>query len=90
MVSILAFDSNSISLLLNERFAHLFSDEYPIIYKVKAAKRKGNNYYYTNAIDNALKFNQVEGVKYLINYIIKFQNNYISSYLFLSNLPVML
>ena len=90
MVSILAFDSNSVSKLLDEKNSHLFSEDYPILYKVKASKRKGNDYYYTNAIDNALKFNQVEGVKYMINYIIKFQNNFISSYLFLNNLPIMI
>lgn len=90
MVSILAFDSNSVSVLLHEKNSHLFSEDYPILYKVKASKRKGNDYYYTNAIDNALKFNQVEGVKFMINYIIKFQNNFISSYLFLNNLPIMI
>jgi hypothetical protein len=90
MVSILAFDSTTIAKLLDATHSHLFSEEFPIIYKVKAQKKKGKGYYYTNAIDNALKYNQVEGVKYLIQYIIKFQNNYISSYLFLNNLPILL
>lgn len=72
MVNILAFDSKSIQHLLSDKNERLFNKEFPIIYKVKVAKKKGNNFYYTNAIDNALKNNQVEGVKYLIKYIIKF------------------
>jgi hypothetical protein len=72
MVSILAFDSKSIQHLLADKNEKLFNKEFPIIYKVKVAKKKGNNFYYTNAIDNALKNNQVEGVKYLIKYIVKF------------------
>lgn len=72
MVSILANDSRSIKHLLSEDNKHLFNKEFPIIYKVKVAKKKGNSFYYTNAIDNALKNNQVEGVKYLIKYIIQF------------------
>lgn len=90
MVSILAFDSKSIKHLLSEDNKNLFNEEFPIIYKIKVAKQKGNNFFYTNAIDNALKNNQVEGVKYLIKYIIQFQNNYISSFLFLKNLPILL
>ena len=57
MVSILAFDSKSVQHLLADENQHLFNKEYPIIYKVKVAKKKGNNFYYTNAIDNALKNN---------------------------------
>jgi hypothetical protein len=76
--------------LLAEKNQYLFNEEFPIIYKVKVAKKKGTNFYYTNAIDNALKNNQVEGVKYLIKYIVQFQNNYISSFLFLKNLPIFL
>jgi len=33
MVSILAFDSNAIKSLLDERFKDYFNDEFPIIYK---------------------------------------------------------
>jgi hypothetical protein len=90
MVSILAFDSKSIQHLLAEKNKHLFNIDYPIIYKIKVAKSKGSNFYFTNAIDNALKNNQVEGVKYLIKYITMFQNNWISSFLFLKNIPILL
>ena len=57
MVSILAFDSKSIQNLLADKNSYLFNEEFPVIYKVKVIKNKGNNYYYTNAIDNALKNN---------------------------------
>jgi len=55
MVAILAFDSTALGELLHEKNNHLFSDEYPIIYKVKMRKSLSLNYYYTNAIDNAIK-----------------------------------
>jgi hypothetical protein len=90
MVSILSFDSNSIKQLLAEKNQHFFNREYPIIYQVKVAQKQGNQYDYTNAVEIALKNNQVEGVKYLIKYIVKFQNNYISSYLFLKFFPILL
>jgi len=63
MVSILAFDSRSLQELLAEKNKILFNEQFPIIYKIKVAKSKGSNFYYTNAIDNALRNNQVEGVK---------------------------
>jgi hypothetical protein len=52
-------------------------------------KRDGKTNYYTNAVDNALKNNQVKAVNLLINYIVKYQNNFVSSYLFLKNLPIL-
>lgn len=72
MVSILSFDSNSIKQLLSEENQRFFNSEFPIIYQVKVAQKTGNEYDYTNAIEIALKHNQVEGVKYLIDYIVKF------------------
>ena len=41
MVSILSFDSTNISKLLDDSNSGLFSKEFPIIYKVKAQKRRG-------------------------------------------------
>jgi hypothetical protein len=41
--------------LLNEKNEIYFSEEYPIIYKNKLLKRDGKSYFYTNAIENALK-----------------------------------
>ena len=55
--SILSFDSSSMDSLLSEENDSYFSEEYPIIYKNKMQKKDGKGYYYTNAIDNALKNN---------------------------------
>jgi hypothetical protein len=90
MCSILAFDSGSMAALLDEKNESYFSELYPIIYKNKIAKKGGESFYYTNAIDIALKNNQVRAVGLLIEYIENFQNNFISSYLFVKNLPVIM
>jgi hypothetical protein len=88
--SILSFDSMSMDSLLAEENEQYFSEEYPIIYKNKMIKKDGKGYYYTNAIENALKNNQVKAVNLLIAYIVKYQNNFVSSYLFLKNLPILM
>ena len=88
--SILSFDSMSMQSLLHDDNDKYFSEEYPIIYKNKMKKKDGNGYYYTNAIENALKNNQVKAVNLLIKYIVKYQNNFVSSYLFLKNLPILM
>jgi len=88
--SILSFDSYSMESLLSEDNEQYFSEEYPIIYKNKMIKKDGKGYYYTNAIENALKNNQVKAVNLLIAYIVKYQNNFVSSYMFLKNVPVLL
>ena len=90
MVSILAFDSGSMKVLLGEHNSQYFSEQYPIIYKNKIPKKTGKEYYYRTAIDNALRNNQVESVNLLVKYIVTYQNNFVSSYLFLKALPVML
>ena len=68
--------------LLSENNDKFFSEEYPIIYKNKMLKKDGRGHHYTNAIENALKNNQVHAVNELIKYIVKYQNNFVSSYLF--------
>ena len=90
MASILAFDSGSMASLLSSSNNKYFSEMFPIIYKNKIAKKDGKNYYYTNAIDIALKNNQVMAVNLIINYIKQYQNNYISSYLFVKNMPIII
>jgi hypothetical protein len=72
MTSILAFDSGSMSALLDPQNNKYFNELFPIIYKNKISKRDGKNFYYTNAIDIALKNNQVKGVGLIIDYIISF------------------
>ena len=70
--SILSFDSYSMESLLSEDNEQYFSEEFPIIYKNKMLKKDGKGYYYTNAIENALKNNQVKAVNLLIAYIVKY------------------
>jgi hypothetical protein len=58
-VSILAFDSGSMEHLLNDGNSQYFDSIYPLFYKNKIPK-KGKavkNYYYRNAIDNAIRNN---------------------------------
>ena len=90
MTSILSFDSRSMSHLLNEDVGgELFSKDYPIFYRNKI--KKGNdNYYYKSAIDRALKANQVRAVSLIMNYTCQYQNNYVSSYLYMKNIPIFL
>jgi hypothetical protein len=72
MASILSFDSGSMISLFNDSNAKYFSADYPVIYKNKILRRDNENFYYTNAIDIALKNNQVRGCNTLINFITKF------------------
>mmetsp|Transcript_797 Transcript_797/g.992 ORF Transcript_797/g.992 Transcript_797/m.992 type:complete len:305 (+) Transcript_797:467-1381(+) len=89
MVSILSFDSRSMEYLLDDQFQEYFDKRYPIFYKNKVQKGpvKDQKYFYRSAIDNALRNNQVKAVGEIIKYIVKYQNNFSSSYLFLKNLP---
>ena len=98
MVSILSFDSLTMKYLLSDNFDDYFTEEYPIFYKNKIQKgiavayndpiynKMNNNYFYRSAIDNALKNNQVRAVTLIMDYIVKYQNNYSSSYLFIKNM----
>ena len=45
---------------------------------------------YTSAIDIALKNDQIKAIGLLIDYIVKYQNNYVSSSLFMSNLGLLI
>lgn len=91
MVSILSFDGRSMQFLLKDDFAKHFNNEFPIFYKNKIQKGKidEGKYFYRNAIDNALRNNQVGACQTIISYIVKYQNNYSSSYLFNKNLPIL-
>ena len=53
---------------------------------MKIGKREGH----THAVEIALRHNQVEGVNYLIKYIVKYQNNFVSSYFFIKYFPMLL
>lgn len=92
MVSILAFDSKSIKSLLSEKFENHFTDEFPIFYTNKSTEKvvKGGKPVqvtrYNSAIDVAVANNQIRGVGLMIDHIVKYQNNFVSSFLFKSNL----
>ena len=91
MVTILAFDSGSMEHLLNDNNQEYYNPLYPVIYKTKTAKKNNRKaYYYNTAIDNALKNNQVKAVNLMIDYISKYQNSYVASYLFRHNLPTIM
>ena len=71
MVSIMSFDSNSMEFLLDGKFKEFFSEKYPLFYNNKILKGNGK-YYYRNAIENALKCNQVRAVDKIMQYIINY------------------
>ena len=88
MASILAFDSRSIGRLLGEANEKFFQSQYPLFYKNKIAKSNNKDkYFYRSAIDNALRNNQIRAVGHIINYMVKYQNNYTSSFLFAKIMP---
>ena len=91
MVSLLNFDSRSMKSLLDDKHSQYFSSEFPIFYRNKIPKQgKPNEYFYRSAIDSSLKNNQVGAVSLIIEYTIKYQNSYVSSYLFLTNLTLIM
>ena len=73
--------------LLGEHNYKYFSSEYPIFYKNKIQKIDNKDkFFYRSAVDLAIKTNQLSAVAEIIKYIIKFQNNYVSSFIFDKNL----
>ena len=91
MASILAFDSSSMSTLLGDHNAEYFSEEYPIIYKNKIQKSNNKKkFFYRSAIDSALRNNQIRAVSCIIDYIVKYQNNYVSSFLFERSIEILI
>lgn len=70
------------AILLADKNKKHFSQMFPIIYKNQICKKSGRGFYYLSALDIALKTNQVKAVTILIDYIVKYQNNVVSSFLF--------
>lgn len=97
LVSVLAFISKGVAYLLQDKFSEHFSEDYPLFYKNKIPKRKHNcgpskildkkKYYYCSPIKIAISQNKIGAVISIIDYIVKYQNSYISSYMFNSILP---
>lgn len=86
MASILSFDSRSLKHLLADKNSEFFSDDFPMFYKNKIVKtNKPGKYFYRSAIDMALRNNQVSAVSCITEYIVKYQNNFVSSFLYEKN-----
>ena len=92
MVSILSFDSRSILYLLDDKYERFFLKDYPLFYKNKFKKsnfqgeaESPEQFFYRSSIDSALKNNQVGSIRFIINYIVKHQNSFVSHSLFLNN-----
>lgn len=92
MVSILSFDSRTIKELLDEeKNSVYFQEQFPLFYKNKI--QKSNNpkkFYFRTAIDNAFLNNQIIAVEHMIKYIVKYQNNFVSSFLFSRNFTTLM
>jgi hypothetical protein len=83
LVSLLSFDSRAMKHLLQDDFSNYFDPKYPLIYKNKFLKSNGrkSSYYYKNAIEQSINNNQVFAAELLRDYIVKYQNNVMSSFL---------
>lgn len=92
MLSILSFDNNSIKALIADKHKDYFQSDFPLFYKNRYStfKKKDGRLVkvlrYNNAIDIALDSNQIRAVNLIIAHIVKYQNSYVSSYLFNFNL----
>ena len=98
MTAIMAFSKRSLVFLLNDRNSQYFSQDYPLFYKNKMMRSKvgayeGSTmkfiYYYRSPIDNALGVNQITSAQHIVDYIVKYQNNYYSSYMFQKNIEAL-
>ena len=73
MVTILSFDSRSMSALLNEDYSNYFTPEYPLFYKSKIQKTDNKDkFFYRSAIDMAIQNNQLTAAACIIHYITEF------------------
>ena len=74
MVSILSFDSRSLTSLLDEKHDALFDPTYPLFYRNKIQKGPvlQDKYFYRNAVDIAVKYDQARALDKIISYIVKY------------------
>ena len=85
-----AFDSISTGHLLSDKFKEFFGEKYPLFYKNKYSRSSSGASFYRNAVENALRMNQAKSVEKIIEFIVKYQNNFASSFLFNKNLPLLI
>lgn len=92
MVSILSFDTRCIEALLHDKNERFFNLKYPMFYKLNDNRERLQNHqlqdikYFKSAIDIAFFNNQLPGLNKILAFIIKYQNNFMHSYLFKDNL----
>jgi hypothetical protein len=78
MLSLLAFDSNSIKTLLSDSNSDHFKEEFPIFYRTKMEilNRIDGKLYkkskVSNPIDAAMENNQVRAIGIMIDHIVKY------------------
>ena len=92
IVSILSFDSETVKALLSPQNIEMINHKYPIFYKIcnKINNKNTVSLEYTTAVDIALENNQMQALKLIVEYIVKYQNNYVYSFLFESNFTMLL
>jgi len=77
--------------ILDESNKAYFTPEYPLFYKNKMPKSNNKDkFFYRSAIDSALRTNQVSAIATMIEYIILYQNNFVSSFMFKNNFTELL
>ena len=81
LVSILAFDSRAIQVLLSLNGQD--QNRNPVFYRLK--QKIGNQIQFKSAIDIALENNQVTACNLIIDYIVTYQNNFCFTFLFQEN-----
>lgn len=89
LISILSFDSRSIESLLDDSNKEFFRKDYPVFYKLND-KNYEQKRYFKSAIDVALYNSQIQGLNKILEYIVKYQNSIMHSYLFEDNFIKML
>ena len=92
IVSILSFDSETVKALLSPQNIEMINHKYPIFYKIcnKINKLNSESLEYTTAVDIALENNQMQALKLIVEYIVKYQNYYVYSFLFERNFTMLL
>jgi hypothetical protein len=90
ILSILSFDSGALKYLLHSNFKKYFNSMYPLFYKNKYHRLGSSGQFFRNAIDGAIRLNQAESIDKIIEFIVVYQNNFSSSFIFNKNFPILL
>lgn len=85
----LVADSHCLKQIFEEKIE--FKDKFPVIYKyqvhIENDNHKCGGCYTVSPIDVALKKQQYTAIQRMIEFIVEYQNDYTSSFLFLDNFP---